>query len=96
MKQRVALAGQTARSAHHRSTAKLAKVLAHTARFGCFGRTARQIVEINFKIAGNEEIQSAIAVKIAPGSARAPALARDSKLFSHVGKCAISVVMVKP
>src|SRR5476649_1072208 len=73
MIQRVTLAGQTARSAHHRNAAKLAKVLAYTARFVCFSGTPRQIVEINFKIAGNEKIQSAIAVIIAPGSTRAPA-----------------------
>src|SRR5258708_34829392 len=95
MIERVALSGQTARPAHHRRAAKLAKVLPHTAGLVRFGRASRQIVQIDFEITGHEKIQSAIAVVIAPGRAGAPTFARDSQLFRHVRKRSISVVMVE-
>ena len=95
MIERVALAGQAPRSAHHRSAAKLTEVLTHTPGLAGLGGTARQIGEINFQIAGNEKIQSAIAVIVAPRRACAPALARHSELFRHIGKRAVAIVVIE-
>src|SRR2546429_7156509 len=95
MIERIALAGQSARSAHDRRATKLAKVLAHTRRPARLGGAARQIVEIYFDIPRYEKIQFAIAVIVTPGGAGAPALARHAELFRHVSKRAIAVVVIE-
>ena len=95
MIERVALAGEPARSAHDRRAAKLTEVLTHTRRLARFRGTARQIVEIYFNIAGNEKIQPAIAVIITPGGASAPTLARHAQSLRHVGKGTVAVVVIE-
>src|SRR3981081_52327 len=90
VKQMIALARQSARAAHHRDSAKLTK----PRRKGALA-SDRRIVGIEFRIAGNKEIEKAIVIVIAPGCARRPAPQRDSSLFSDVGERTVMIVVVE-
>ena len=46
-------------------------------------------------VAGDEEIEAAVAVVVAPGCAIGPVAESDTGLFGHVSECAVVVVVVK-
>src|SRR2546423_12561236 len=79
--ERVRFAFQAARPAHHRHAAKLAEGFCYTARLADFVGTRRQVVYVKFEIAGDEQIEAAIAVVIAKDRAGAPASARYAGFF---------------
>ena len=91
----IAFARQASRPAHHGDTAKLAKVLADTARFVDFGRARRQIVQIDFRVAGYEKIEPAIAVIISEGRACAPAFSRYAELFGYIGEGTVAIIVIE-
>src|ERR1035437_3244868 len=86
----IGFAMQTPRTAHHLDAAKLAK-----AEGGLAIPLARLIGEAVVHIAGNEQIQTAIAVVIAPGGARRPVAQPPPRLLGYVGKRPVMVVPVE-
>src|ERR1700727_910489 len=90
VKQMVALARQAARTAHHGDSAKLTEP-GRDAALASDGR----IVGIELYVTGNEEVEEAIVVVIAPGRARRPAAESDSGLFRDVGKRTVMIVVVE-
>src|SRR5436305_14172103 len=94
--ERILLAFQAARAAHHRHAAKLAEGLRYAARLAHLIGTRRRIVYVEFEVAGNEKIKPAIAIVIAETRARAPAFARHAELFSDIRKRAVAVVVIQP
>ena len=55
----------------------------------------RQIGELEVNVAGNEQVETAVPVVVAPGRSRRPVAQRDTGLFSDVGKRAIVIVVVE-
>src|ERR1700722_18373421 len=90
VKQMVALSRQAARAAHHSDSAKLTEP----------GRDAalasdRRIVGIELYVTGNEEVEEAVVVVIAPSCTRRPSTESDSSFFRNVGKRAVVIVVVE-
>ena len=46
-------------------------------------------------VAGNKEIEAAVAVVVAPGCAGRPVAERDAGLFGDIGKGAVVIVVVE-
>src|SRR5215467_5815596 len=53
------------------------------------------MVEIDMHVTGHKQIETSIAIVVAPGCACAPTLARDTHFFSNVGERAVAVVAIK-
>src|SRR3984957_18053606 len=86
MKKMIGLALQASRSAHYAFTAELAKAIP-----GGW----RKMIHIPVDVSRNEEIQPAISVVVAEAGASRPVAQSNSRLFRHVGKRAIVVVVIK-
>ena len=80
---------QAARAAHDAYAAELAE--AEREAFAA-GRADSTVV---VDIAGNEEVEPAVAVVVAPGGAGGPVAERDAGLFGNIGEGAVVVVVVE-
>src|SRR6266850_7252235 len=78
MIKRVAFSRQATRATHHRYTTKLTEVLSNSARLARLARTRGQIIEVDNRVTGNEEIEFSIAVVVTPTRSSAPAFAGDA------------------
>src|ERR1039457_4143827 len=87
----IGLAVQSPRPAAYRDTAILAE-----REHGCIRAGARRGRQIVVNVAGNEEIEAAIAVIVAEAGAGRPVPQRDTCLLGHIGKGAIVIVVVEP
>src|SRR6185436_16748124 len=94
--ERVAFAGQSARTTHHCHSAKLTKVLPYTGRLADFAGIGRQIIEVNVCVTGHEQVEPTVAIVITPGGPSAPALPGDTELLSYIGESAVTVVVIQP
>src|SRR6476659_1569585 len=57
--------------------------------------TWRQLLEINFHVAGNEEIQTPVAIVVSPGCSGAPSFSRYTKLLCYIRECSVAVVVIQ-
>src|SRR5438105_5665752 len=66
---------------------------------GAFGYAALPcqdgVIEIVVNVAGNEKVEQAVAVVVAPSCARGPAAKSDARFFGDVGERAVVIVVVE-
>ena len=86
----VGLAGKAARAAVDVEAAILALGIADG-----LGAADGQVVAVEVDVAGDVEVEIAVAVVVAPGGAGMPVAEGDAGLFGHVGKRAVMVVVVE-
>src|SRR6266545_1486384 len=89
--ERIAFSGQTTWSTHYRDAAKLTEVLTYTGRLPCLAWTRRQIIKVDFGIPGNEEVEPAIAVVVAP----APTLVCQARFVGYILKFPAAQVTIE-
>jgi hypothetical protein len=93
--ERVALALEAERPAEDGEAAELAGVLRGAAGAPRLGRVRREVFEVEGDVAGDEEVEAAVAVEVAEARARRPAPARDAEPRRHVRERAVAVVAVE-
>src|SRR5215471_7466109 len=87
----VALAWQSARSAHHRKAVKLAEGKRHAAIV-----RLRLMIQVVMHVSGNEQVKPSIAVIVAPSRAVRPVAERHTSFLGHVSKRAVVIVAIEP
>ena len=85
----VGLAFEAARAAHDADAAELAAVE------GGAGAGAGDVGAVEVDVAGDEEVELAVAVVVAPGGAGGPAADGDAGFFCDVGEGAVVVVAIE-
>ena len=90
MEEMIRLATESAGSAHNRHAAKVAEGDRSDIVSFC------EIGEIEVNVAGNEQIETAIPVVVAPGRSGRPVAEGHAGLFGDVGERAIVIVVVEP
>ena len=90
MEEVVGLALQAARSAVDRHAAILAEGITHG-----LGAGNGQVVAVEVDIAGDVQIEQAVAVVVAPGRTGRPVAQGHAGFFGHIGKGSIVVVVVE-
>ncbi len=91
MKQVVALALQAARAATHFLAAEGAEGIRNAAF-----SSSRKVVPVVVQIPGNKQVETPIAVIVAPGGAGVPSsriVQGHARLVGHIGKCPIVIVV---
>src|SRR5579862_2567165 len=86
----IGLTDESERPAKNRNATELARIRRNGA-----DTVHRRMIGIEFDVAGNEEIQQAVAVVITPRGAGGPAAERDTRFFGDVGERAVVIVVVE-
>src|SRR5258706_9391096 len=86
----VALALEPARAAHDRRAAILAEVVRHS----CTARD-RWIIDVELHVAGNKDVEFAVAIVVTEGNARGPATQGHARFFSNVCESPVVIVVVQ-